>query len=139
MVNAVSANSVQFQSQKLVQSQGNNNVRPAAVSAPTEKVTLTAQSKLNDLGKKYDVTNISNHDLEQLAGELRDGGFLSPFDSVNLSIVIVPPGQSVNPNATSNVLKNFQAQSSFAQTGSPTARSVENILNVLKNLSGDHA
>jgi hypothetical protein len=139
MIAAVNGNSFQFHEKKVVQAQSNIDLRPTAVLPPTETVTLRFQNKLNDLGKKYDVTNISNHDLAQLSMELRDGGFLSAFDAANLSIVIVPLGQSINPDATSNVLKSFQAQLNFAEPGSSTARSVENILEVLTNLSDNYA
>ena len=107
-------------------------------AAPIEQTTETpsAQENLDQIGKRYDVTNISNRDAAKLSLELRDGGFLSPFEAANLSIAIAPLGSTFSPTAQRNLLEQFQTSLAYAQQGAAPEQiaSLENIVDVLRKL-----
>ena len=99
-------------------------------------VSLSPQAKLINISARYDVTNISNVDAAKLSIELRDGGFITPFEAANMSIAIVPLGSTFNPTAKRNLLEQFQTSLAYTHQGAAPEQitSLKNIVDILQTL-----
>jgi hypothetical protein len=99
-------------------------------------VQLSSSQTLAKLKEKFDVTDISNKDLASLSHDLAKNGFISEFEAVNLSIVIIPPGSTYNPDARVNIFKQVQNQLEFSKQYNPLAetQSLSHVLDVLRAL-----
>lgn len=118
MIKPTSSNPLITQSSNRAQAQNSASLyaqsASAAPQAQSERVTLSAagsrQAQLHDLAQRYDVTSMSDRQMGQFAGELKDRGLISEREFFDMSIVIKPPGGNYDPDAPKNFLSQYQAQ-----------------------------
>lgn len=140
MISALGANSVSSIPTKSNQTPAKFSLesQSAPQSAPQDStsVTLTSTQAITDLRAKFNVTDISNKDAASLSLNLKNNGLIGGFEAANLSIAIVPPGSTYNPDARVNLVKQVQSQlESSRQFGSAEqTQSLSHVLDVLRDL-----
>ena len=140
MTSPIGYNSVLLNPTKSQQASIKLSIEPASVVPPVQQasasVTLSSTRTLASLKEKFDVTDISNKDLASLSRDLANNGLITDFEAVNLSIVIVPPGSTYNPDARVNIVKQVQNQFELSnQIGSAEqTQSLSHVLDVLRAL-----
>jgi hypothetical protein len=115
----------------------NFSATPSQIDPPAStSVSLSSSQTLAQLKEKYNVTDMSNRDLAFFSQELAKNGLISEFEAASLSLVIIPPGSTYNPNARVNIFQQVQNQLEFSKqyNSAEETQSLSHVLDVLKAL-----
>jgi len=103
----------------------------ASAPAGSAQVKLSSQGQVQDLAQRFDVTNMSDRQMKQFAGELKERGLINEWEFADMTTVLKPIGGSYNPDAPKNFLSQYKAQTEFSRVHS-TAQDTK----MLEHLSG---
>jgi hypothetical protein len=96
---------------KQAASSAGNILKSLKPSDPTAQPTSDARAAMNDILRKYDVTNITPEELSQMLAKLRDTGAISEQDFQELSAIRTDlESQGVASDQSVNLVERYSDQ-----------------------------
>lgn len=115
-------------------------VQSGADAAPTQTSKDVYESKLADIASRYDVRSITPRQVEAMAGELLNNGFISILESGFMTLHYYKPADYIpgefhtgvldRPDEARDMLADFKYMASYQ----PTTETTKNVQNVVDSL-----
>jgi hypothetical protein len=139
MIKSISASfsiseKLSFQSKKAsMPSSVNEKTRSHYQESSSFEVSLNSKSREIRFSKKYDVTNMSDRQMKEMAMELKDNNLISEWEYASMTLVIKPIGGNYDPELPKNFLSQYQSQTEFAKAYSSVddTKMLEHLTNLL--------
>ena len=91
--------------------------------SPPSTVTISPETKLADIGSRYDVTNISQNEMGGMISELLDNKLISSTDGLHL---MAPRAMNVDPEIKFDLLATTQKALNFAKENGDSTEGIRN-------------
>lgn len=111
----------------------NENTRSKDQVSSSFEVSLHSKTRAIHLAKNYDVTNMSDRQMKEMATELKDKNLISEWEYASMTLVIKPIDGNYNPDLPKNFLSQYQSQTDFAKvySSSDDSKMLERLTNLL--------